>query len=159
MPPAPGMIPSRISGWPILALSAANRKSQAIASSHPPPSAYPVTAAMVGTGMRATRSSDRCRAGPTRLTTSWWVRSGNSFMSAPAANTFGPPYTTTAPMSSRAVTSAAHSSISAHTWVDSAFMGGRSIRMVPTRVSLSTSRRTSSPTGKALRRVPAERAV
>ena len=39
VPPAPGMTPSRISGWPSLALSASTRKSARSASSHPPPSA------------------------------------------------------------------------------------------------------------------------
>ena len=39
VPPAPGMIPSRISGWPSTASSAANRTSAHSASSQPPPSA------------------------------------------------------------------------------------------------------------------------
>ena len=39
VPPAPGMTPSRISGWPTLARSPATRKSAARASSSPPPSA------------------------------------------------------------------------------------------------------------------------
>ena len=39
VPPAPGMIPSRISGWPRVASSAAIRTSAHSASSHPPPSA------------------------------------------------------------------------------------------------------------------------
>ena len=39
VPPRPGMMPSRISGWPKLALSAAIRMSAHSASSQPPPSA------------------------------------------------------------------------------------------------------------------------
>jgi hypothetical protein len=39
VPPAPGVTPTLISGWPNLALSAAIRKSHIIASSQPPPSA------------------------------------------------------------------------------------------------------------------------
>jgi hypothetical protein len=39
LPPIPAMIPRLTSGWPNLALSAAMMKSQAIASSQPPPSA------------------------------------------------------------------------------------------------------------------------
>ena len=61
VPPAPGMMPSRISGWPILALSEMTRKSAHIDSSQPPPSAKPVTAAMTGFGMRATVWKHSCR--------------------------------------------------------------------------------------------------
>ena len=59
------MTPSRISGWPSLASAAATRQSQASASSQPPPSAYPATAATTGLGMRAIASNalDR-RPGP-----------------------------------------------------------------------------------------------
>ena len=39
VPPAPGMMPSRTSGWPSVASSAAIRMSAHSASSHPPPSA------------------------------------------------------------------------------------------------------------------------
>ena len=39
VPPAPGMMPSRISGWPRRAVSPATRRSHAHASSSPPPSA------------------------------------------------------------------------------------------------------------------------
>ena len=51
MPPMPGMMPSLISGWPNFAVSAAMMKSHCIASSQPPPSAKPATAAI--TGLRA----------------------------------------------------------------------------------------------------------
>ena len=39
VPPAPGIVPSVISGWPNFALSAAMMKSHIIAISQPPPSA------------------------------------------------------------------------------------------------------------------------
>src|SRR5881394_3133362 len=44
VPPMPGIVPIVISGWPNFAVSAAMMKSQAIASSQPPPSANPATA-------------------------------------------------------------------------------------------------------------------
>ena len=56
VPPMPGMTPSLISGWPNFALSAAMIMSHIIASSQPPPSAKPATAAITGLRMRATRS-------------------------------------------------------------------------------------------------------
>ena len=48
VPPAPGMMPSLISGWPNFALSAAMTMSHIIATSQPPPSAKPATAAITG---------------------------------------------------------------------------------------------------------------
>ena len=48
VPPAPGMMPSLISGWPKRAESAAMMMSHIIASSQPPPRAKPATAAMTG---------------------------------------------------------------------------------------------------------------
>ena len=48
VPPAPGMMPSLISGWPNFAVSAAMMKSHIIDSSQPPPSANPATAAITG---------------------------------------------------------------------------------------------------------------
>src|SRR5260370_308436 len=50
VPPAPGMIPTRTSGCPKLAPSPATMMSACIASSHPPPNAYPLTAAITGLG-------------------------------------------------------------------------------------------------------------
>jgi hypothetical protein len=55
-PPMPGITPSLISGWPNFAVSAASRMSHAMASSQPPPSAYPATAATTGLRSRAKRS-------------------------------------------------------------------------------------------------------
>ena len=48
VPPAPGTIPRLTSGWPNFAFSAAMMMSQAMASSLPPPSAKPATAAITG---------------------------------------------------------------------------------------------------------------
>ena len=59
VPPAPGMMPSLISGWPNFALSAAMMKSHIIASSQPPPSAKPLTAAI--TGLRMLRMVSQLR--------------------------------------------------------------------------------------------------
>ena len=50
VPPPPGMMPSRISGWPSVAFSLAMRKSHASASSQPPPSAKPVIGRDGGAG-------------------------------------------------------------------------------------------------------------
>ena len=73
VPPMPGMTPSLISGWPNFALSAAMMMSHCIASSQPPPSAKPATAATIGLRARAMRSQSpakslhdrrRCRSCP-----------------------------------------------------------------------------------------------
>ena len=58
VPPPPGMIPRRISGWPSSALSDATIMSQASASSQPPPSAYPDTAAISGVRIAASRGQN-----------------------------------------------------------------------------------------------------
>ena len=59
MPPAPGMMPSPTSGKPTFAVETATRRSHASASSHPPPSACPLIAAIVGNGSAS--SSSRMR--------------------------------------------------------------------------------------------------
>ncbi|MOA19988.1 hypothetical protein D3C78_1404040 [compost metagenome] len=59
VPPAPGITPSLISGWPKRALSAAMMKSHIMASSQPPPSAKPDTAAI--TGLRMARMVSQLR--------------------------------------------------------------------------------------------------
>ena len=71
------------------------RRSQASASSHPPPSAKPDTAAITHRGMAADRV-ERPEEGAAPTTR---ASSGppNSLMSAPAANSRSPPVTTTAP--------------------------------------------------------------
>ena len=48
VPPAPGMTPMLISGWPKMALSEATIISQLMANSLPPPKQKPLTAAMSG---------------------------------------------------------------------------------------------------------------
>ena len=53
MPPMPGKMPSVVSGTPKTAVSPATMKSDRIASSQPPASAKPSTAAMTGTGQRS----------------------------------------------------------------------------------------------------------
>ena len=55
-PPMPGVTPSLISGWPNLAVSAAMMKSAIIATSQPPPSAKPATAAIHGLRVAVTCS-------------------------------------------------------------------------------------------------------
>src|SRR5215218_300065 len=88
VPPKPGMMPRLISGWPNEAERPAIRTSQPIASSQPPPSAIPFTAAIV---IVRERSNERSSA---------WLRSNSSFppdasicvnalMSAPAQNSAG----------------------------------------------------------------------
>lgn len=82
--PAAARMPSPGSGLPKTASGPAIRRSQAYASSAPPPSAQPSTAATVGIGSRRTRSKRR-------LLTPWsaWSRprSRSSAMSAPPAKT------------------------------------------------------------------------
>ena len=51
----PGKMPSVVSGTPKTAVSPATMKSDRIASSQPPASAKPSTAASTGTGQRSTR--------------------------------------------------------------------------------------------------------
>ena len=59
VPPAPGMTPIRISGWPNWASSPATMRSHVMASSQPPPRAKPRTAAIE-------RQADRADAVPGR---------------------------------------------------------------------------------------------
>src|SRR5690606_25013690 len=91
MPPAPGMIPTLISGWPKRAPSPATMMSACIASSQPPPSAKPLTAAITGFGQAAIVCHMR-----------WLLSSRMSIgelsaiarRSAPAAKTRSPPVST-----------------------------------------------------------------
>lgn len=53
MPPAPGMMPRRVSGRPITALEERTRKWVERASSRPPPRAREEMAEMVGMGSEA----------------------------------------------------------------------------------------------------------
>ena len=58
-PPQAGMMPRVTWLKPIFTSSAAMRMSAAMATSAPPPSAWPLSAAMTGTGKEATRSRSR----------------------------------------------------------------------------------------------------
>ena len=87
VPPAPGITPIRISGWPNCASSPAMIMSHAIASSQPPPRANPRTAAI--SGLRMARSSDH-RSNSPPLESDSGVASAISLMSAPAANARSP---------------------------------------------------------------------
>ena len=120
VPPPPGMMPSRISGWPNLARVEANRTSQARASSQPPPSAYPLTAATTMRGMAASASRASTNRPPMRAAS---TGPPNSVISAPAAKMRSPPVTTTAPGgSARSASAAARSSVSSA--LDRAFTFG-----------------------------------
>src|SRR5437762_1443330 len=85
VPPMPGKIPSVVSGTPNTAVSLATMKSDRIASSQPPASAKPSTAAITGRGQRNTRN-----AACSKITC--WTRhvssviSLRSFRSPPARN-------------------------------------------------------------------------
>ena len=88
VPPKPGMIPRLISGWPKLAENPARRTSQAIAISQPPPSASPLTAAIVIIRERSHERNRPCaRSSSSRPpASSIFV---NALMSAPAQNSAG----------------------------------------------------------------------
>ena len=73
MPPMPGKMPSVVSGTPKTAVSLATMKSDRMASSQPPASAKPSTAAMTGTGQRSTRI-----AACSKITC--WARQASSVM-------------------------------------------------------------------------------
>jgi hypothetical protein len=82
------MMPSEISGCPNDAENAARRTSQAIASSQPPPSAMPLTAAIVIVRERSKeRSSAWARSSSSRAPAS--SIPANALMSAPAQNSAG----------------------------------------------------------------------
>jgi hypothetical protein len=103
-PPMPGMRPRRISGCPNCAVSEAMCTSHIMASSHPPPKAYPLTAATSGLRTRlrslhaANQSRSRKSANVLRLI---------SLMSAPAAKAFSEPNSTMAPTSGSSSNAAA----------------------------------------------------
>src|SRR5579862_1861357 len=84
VPPRPGCSPSKTSGKPKLASSMAMRKSQASATSSPPPRQKPWITATVGSGSRSRRSStawprvSACTIGAGSVTPRNWA------MSAPA---------------------------------------------------------------------------
>ena len=90
VPPYPGISPSFTSGCPIRAVSLASRIVQAIASSHPPPSANPLIHAITGLPQRLNHPEEPpARAAPSPLP-SRRPAAAISLMSAPAANAFSP---------------------------------------------------------------------
>src|SRR5690242_3746492 len=118
------MTPSFTSGWPNFALSLAILIAHAIASSHPPPRAKPLTAAMTGLPRFSIRSVNAC---PRRVASSasTAVLFAISAMSAPAANAFSP-----APvrMTPRTVESSRESSKAArNSWIVTLFSAFRTL--------------------------------
>mmetsp|Transcript_91868 Transcript_91868/g.262764 ORF Transcript_91868/g.262764 Transcript_91868/m.262764 type:complete len:205 (-) Transcript_91868:191-805(-) len=99
VPPQPGMTPSLISGWPNLAFSPATIISHIMASSHPPPRAYPFTAAMTGL-LRSLMKSQSWNMF-TRIA-SPYVTVDICLISAPPEKNFSLPVITTAPTSASA---------------------------------------------------------
>lgn len=73
MPPAPGIIPSRVSGRPMVALDERTRKCVERASSRPPPRARDEIADMVGIWRL-----ERDAKVPRRLLRNWAVLDGTS---------------------------------------------------------------------------------
>ena len=110
--------------------------SHIIASSQPPPSAYPATAAMVGVRVAANLPH---AAKKSAAKTSANDRFAISLMSAPAANAFSLPVRMIAPMPASSSSSAAAVVTSLITWVLSALRAfGRFSVMVATRPSRVT---------------------
>src|SRR4051812_35721911 len=136
------MIPRLISGCPSLAVSAAMRIVQAIASSQPPPSAYPLIAAITGLPMCSTRSST-CWPRIACLRPPAGVCVASSLMSAPAMNDFSPaPVRITARTASSCFSSRTARRSSSSVWVLSALrtLGRLTVR-------------TATPPSRAIRRL------
>src|SRR5260221_9091330 len=91
VPPPPGVMPILTSGWPKRADSPAMMMSHVIASSQPPPSANPLTAAITGFGHAA---SARHSLSESRNIISTVPTPDISLMSAPAANDLSLPVST-----------------------------------------------------------------
>ena len=89
VPPNPGIIPSPTSGCPNFAFSAAILISQAIDSSHPPPSANPFTAAILTCGISSNFEKASFANNPIVLP-SEALAFTISDMSAPATKDFSP---------------------------------------------------------------------
>ena len=147
VPPAPGMMPRLISGWPSFASAAATRQSQARASSQPPPRAYPVIAATTGFGIRATASNALVSAlGPDRHVHIGHVQHlldvdpGREHLLA-AVDDDRPDHRVGRGRLRGGAQLLLHGTLSA-------FIGGRSSRMVP--MPSATSSRTNSPMASAL---------
>ena len=120
------MSPSFTSGWPNFALSDAMRTWHAIASSQPPPSAKPFTAAIVGLGDVSKRRKTDLAALRERLAPNRAVTCSSSEMSAPATNARPAPVRMTPPTSRSARSESIASPSSAITRSLSAFsLSGR----------------------------------
>ena len=133
------MIPRLTSGWPNLARSDAIRIEHAIASSHPPPSAKPLTAAIEGLPMVSSRlNTPWPRSAISRPLSASFLTS--SEISAPAANAFSPePVKMTTPMASSRATSSNAAPRSDTVWALSAFStSGRLSVTVATRSFFSS---------------------
>ena len=126
----PGSTPRLISGWPNFAVVAAMRMSPIIASSQPPPRAYPPTAVMTGLRTFVSRSQPANQSARYAVAKS---RSAISLMSAPAAKAFSLPVMMIARTASSASKAVAASVMSVSTWRLSALRAfGRSIVIVAT---------------------------
>ena len=151
VPPKPGIRPRLISGCPTLAVSAAIRRWQHIASSSPPPRAKPLTIAITGLGRRSTRRIIRVpRSEKSRPCTG--VSAFISAMSAPATNALGPaPVSTTTRTVSSAAAAAKAASRASRVAALSAFsLSGRFTRRVRM-PSASSTRRSGSVIGVLFR--------
>src|SRR5262245_21743412 len=98
VPPAPGRIPSPTSGNPSFDPATAMRKSQASASSIPPPRACPFIEAMVGLGLLSMRAKRWLRHASS---TCFDLRCCRSRRSAPETKTLSPPPVKTITTTSR----------------------------------------------------------
>src|SRR5712691_2782459 len=96
VPPKPGMSPRLISGCPRRARSAATSRSQASASSRPPPSATPLRAPITGSASASTAAIASCPRREKAAPSSGAI-AAIAAMSAPAENARSP-----APVSTRA---------------------------------------------------------
>ena len=104
--PPPGKIPTLTSGSPNVAPAPATIRSQASASSNPPPSAIPSTAAIVGTGSSCSRPiSPTIPARCVRRSSS--ENPARSLRSMPAQKARSPAAATTTPRTSGAASTAA----------------------------------------------------
>ena len=123
-----------------MAENPAIRTSHAIASSQPPPSASPLTAAIVIVRERSNDRSSRCPRSSSSLppASSIWV---NALMSAPAQNSAGFGEAMMIALTSSSTSRQAASSASI-TWGESEFAGGLSSHSTatssPRRSSLTT---------------------
>ena len=119
VPPAPGRMPSFTSGSPTVAPAVASRRSQASASSNPPPSALPDIAATIG-----------CRhASIARITSGSDGSSGASIsrMSAPATKSRPAPVSTMPVTPASSANERNSRSSSTRTACESALTGGLSM--------------------------------